>query len=145
MASTRKTCLPRESRRRVIGESHGAAGCESSLHLKVEPGSFDLNLKVGVRSLVLPLGAAVIVVSGRVVSIVQASVAGVGSVLPTWSVAWTEKVCWPSASGPSRSGLVQSARGPSSIEHWKVEFGSLEENLIFGVVPLLNGPGERSS
>ena len=41
---------------------HAPNGPESSAHLKVELGSDDLNLKVGVRLRVLPEGPAVIVV-----------------------------------------------------------------------------------
>ena len=63
----------------------------SSEHWKLEPGS-ELKSKLGVLSVVVPCGAEVIVVSGAAVSTVKLRLSGVGSVLPAWSVAFTEKV-----------------------------------------------------
>ncbi len=63
----------------------------SSEHWKVEPGS-ELKSKLGVLSAVVPCGAEVIVAVGPTVSTVKLRVSGVGSVLPAWSVAFTEKV-----------------------------------------------------
>ena len=64
----------------------------SSEHSKLEPDSEEWNSKVGVGSLVVPVGPASIVVSGGVVSTVKERVAGLGSVLAAPSVARTRKV-----------------------------------------------------
>ena len=48
----------------VSGERHGFSALPSSVHLKVVPATVDLNLKVGVRSLVFAAGFRVILVSG---------------------------------------------------------------------------------
>jgi hypothetical protein len=53
---------------------------------------------VASAELVVPDGPESIVVSGAVVSTVQARESGVGSVLPAASVARTSKVCSPSDS-----------------------------------------------
>jgi hypothetical protein len=53
-------------------------------------------------------GFAVIVVSGGVTSIVQVLLAGVGSVLPSGSVARTWNVCEPAASPLYVRGLVHA-------------------------------------
>lgn len=63
-ARTRKVWFPRSSACRVLGDLHGLKGAPSSEHSKVERFSLELNLKVGVRSRVLPPGPAVMVVSG---------------------------------------------------------------------------------
>jgi hypothetical protein len=69
----------------------------SSLHSKVLPASVAVKLKLALVLLVVAAGLAVIVVSGAVVSIVQVKLAGVESVLPAGSVAWTWKVWLPTA------------------------------------------------
>ena len=61
-----------------------------------------------------------IVVSGGVVSIVQVNEAGVGSTLPTPSIARTWKVWSPSESPAYSFGLVQAAKLPSSSLHSKL-------------------------
>jgi uncharacterized membrane-anchored protein len=70
----------------------------SSLQAKVLLASVDVKLKLALVLLVVADGLAVIVVSGAVVSMVQVKLAGVGSVLPAASVAWTWKVWLPTAS-----------------------------------------------
>ena len=68
-------------------------------------------------SLVVPVGPAVIVVSGGVVSTVKVRVAGVASVLPAGSVARTSKVCEPSsraASCTARCRARTSRRRPGT-------------------------------
>ena len=74
------------------GPLHGAKASESKRHSKVEPASEEEKVKVGVGSLVPPLGPPVIVVSGGTVSTVRPREAGVGSVLPAGSAARTSKV-----------------------------------------------------
>ena len=68
---------------------HAAYAAASRRHWNVEPSSVAVKLKVGVLSLVVLDGPLVIVVSGGVVSTVNARVAGVGSVLPAGSMART--------------------------------------------------------
>ena len=70
-----------------------ANGPASSLHAKVLPDFVAEKLKLALMLLVRAGGLAVMVVSGAVVSMVQVKLAGVGSVLPARSVAWTWKVC----------------------------------------------------
>jgi hypothetical protein len=67
-------------------------GLPSSEHWKVEFACEEVNLKVGVRSVVWPDGPLLIVVSGGVVSTVNEREAGVASVFPAESVARTWKV-----------------------------------------------------
>ena len=68
----------------------------STWHRKL-PASVAENEKLGVAWLLRSAGLPVMAVSGAAVSTVQVRVAGVGSVLPTASVAATAKVCDPSA------------------------------------------------
>jgi hypothetical protein len=56
---------------RVNGEAHGPKAWASKRHWKVEPASFEVNLKVGVGSLVGPLGPDVMLAWGGVVSAVK--------------------------------------------------------------------------
>src|SRR5690242_5298386 len=55
-------------------------------HSKARPGS-ELNVKVGVASLVSPDGPESILTTGGVVSTVQVTLAGVASILPARSIA----------------------------------------------------------
>jgi hypothetical protein len=70
----------------------------TNLHLNVEPGSLEVNSKVAVVPITLPLGGLVMVVSGGVVSVpplplgVKVRVAGVVSILPAASLAHTLNV-----------------------------------------------------
>ncbi len=66
-----------------------ANAAASMRHLKVEPVSVESKEKVGVLSLVAPVGPAVIVVFGAAVSTVKSREAGDRSVLPAASVART--------------------------------------------------------
>ena len=70
----------------------------SSEHWKLEPVSEALKLKLGAESLIKPEGPLSIVVWGGVVSTVKERVAGDASVLPTGSLARTEKLWAPSTS-----------------------------------------------
>ena len=72
------------------------ASVESRRHSKLEPGLEDSNSKLGEALLVGPAGPAVIVVSGAAVSIVKELAAGLGSTLPTASLARTSKLWAPS-------------------------------------------------
>ena len=109
----------------------------SSLHSNVEPASDAVNVNDGAVPFVGPVGPPVIVVSGAAVSTVNAASPGVASTLPAASVARTENVYAPSASGPTTRGDVQLtyvpvvAPGPSSL-HSNVEPGFVEVNVNDG-------------
>ncbi len=90
-------CGPSPCDGSVSGELHDANEPPSSAHWKPAPPSFDVNVNVGVASLVGPLGPLLIVVSGSTVSTVQVREAGLPSVLPAASVARTWNVCEPCA------------------------------------------------
>jgi hypothetical protein len=111
------------------------------LHSNVEPGSLELNEKLGSASLSGSGGDAVIVVSGSVRSIVQAWVAGVASVFPAKSVALTSKVCEPAASPVYALGEVQEAKAPASSLHSKVEPASEELKEKLASVELVGSAG----
>ena len=72
--------------------------CPFRRHLKVEPGSLEVNVKVADGLDVVPIGGDVIVVSGATESIVQAAWAGVESSSANKFIARTSNVCDPSAS-----------------------------------------------
>ena len=104
----------------MSGLEHDVQPPPSIRHSNVEPGSEELNARVGV---VLPEGldgAELIVVSGAVRSIVQVWLAGVESVLPAWSVARMSNVWLPALSVATVWGLVQVVQLPPSMRHSKV-------------------------
>ena len=76
---------------------------------------------------------------GAVVSTVQVVLAGALSFRAA-SVAFTENVCEPSASGPIDSGLVHAAYAEPSRLHWKVAPTS-DANVIDGLATLLGSVG----
>ena len=86
----------------VYGELHDEKAPPSTEHSKVVPGSGELNVKVGVGSLVSPLGPLSIWVPPGVVSTLKERKAGVASVFPEGSVARTRRSYEPSA----RTGVV---------------------------------------
>ena len=61
-------CGPAERGGVEKGELHATKGPPSTLHAKVEPGSFELNSKVAVVSVVEPGGPELIAATGGVVS-----------------------------------------------------------------------------
>jgi hypothetical protein len=65
------------------------------LHSNVAPASADEKPNEAALDATVPLGPAVIEVSGAVVSTVQVRVAGVGSMLPAPFLARVVKVCGP--------------------------------------------------
>ena len=109
VARTSKTCAPSDRAPVVNGELQDANAAASTRHSNVEPASVAVNVNVGVPSPVVPLGPAVIVVSGAVVSTVNARVAGEASALPRPSLARTSNVCAPSDSAPVVNGVEQDA------------------------------------
>ena len=68
--------------------------------------------------------------AGGVASTAHDAVAGVGSVLPTESVARTENVCEPSASPVARKGDGQAENEPASILHSNVAGPPIAVNAI---------------
>ncbi len=117
----------------------------SMRHAKVEPGLSELKVKVGVVSFDGSAGPESMLVAGAVRSIVQVSLAGVASVLPAVSVAWTSKVWLPAPrAGETVNGLVQDVQLLPSMRHSNVEPGSLELNVNVGVVSLSGLPGPES-
>ena len=81
VARTSKVCAPSANAAVVVGELHADHAPPSTRHSNVAPAS-EVNENVGVLSPVVPLGPAVIVVSGAVgsdVSTVKDRLAGVGS------------------------------------------------------------------
>src|SRR5947208_16307264 len=90
-AVTEKACFPRASRY-AFGDRQLAKRFLSSLHRKVELGSDEVNLNLAVAFLARPFGVStlwgrlVILALGAVVSMVNSSVAAVGSALPEPSV-----------------------------------------------------------
>ena len=83
------------------GPEQGANAWESKRHRKVEPGSLEQNVKVGVLSGVGPEGPEVIVVCGRTVSTVNDRET-IRLSFPGASIAFTEKVWAPFVSGAAR-------------------------------------------
>ena len=68
VARTAMPCMPSVRAFVVHGLVHAAQAPESSWHWNVEPLSLEANVKVGVLSVVVPVGPDVIVVFGAVVS-----------------------------------------------------------------------------
>src|SRR6185312_4650431 len=84
-----------------------------------------------------------IVVSGGIVSTTQVCVAGVESMLPDVSVAFTENVCEPSARLLYVVGVVHAVYAELSILHWNVlpvfvEWNANDAVFVFSTVP--DGP-----
>ena len=76
MARTAKVCAPSLSAARVLGEVQAFQLPPSTLHSKLAPVSGELNPKVGVLSLVGPVGPEVMLVSGPAVSTLKLRLAG---------------------------------------------------------------------
>src|SRR5215216_4159806 len=89
IARTWNECGPSPSEAVVLGEEQFANAAPSTRHWNVDPGSFDLNPKLGVLSVVRPSGPPVIVVTGGSVSTVNEREAGLGSRLCAGSSART--------------------------------------------------------
>ena len=143
VARTSKVCAPSVSAAVVRGEPHVANAAASTRHSKLAPASLE-NAKVGVESLVSPLGPASTVVSGGVVSTVQACVAGDSSMLNQTSTARTANVCGPSASPISALGERQAAKAAPSSEHSNVA-GSLAPNVNVAPVSRVAAGGPPAS
>ena len=93
---------------------HAANAALSSEHSYVEPSSLDENAKLALVFCVVAGGAALMVVSGAVVSmIVQTQAAGLGSTLPDPSTARTSSVCRPAPRFVYMTGSPHSLQPPS--------------------------------
>ena len=139
VARTSKVCAPSANAAVVVGDVHADHAPPSTRHSNVAPAS-EVNENVGVLSPVVPLGPAVIVVSGAVgsdVSTVKDRLAGVGSVRPTPSVARTSKTCAPSDSAPVVNGELQDANAAASTRHSKVAPASVAVKENVGVLSLV--------
>jgi hypothetical protein len=106
----------------------------SSEHSNVEPASLAVKLKLALVLEVWAGGAAVIVVCGAVVSIVQLCTAGLPSTFPAASIARTRKLCDPAASPAYVCGDSQATKAALSSEHSKLEPGSLAVKLKLALV-----------
>ena len=137
VARTSNVCAPSASTAVVNGELHEPQAPPSTRHANVEPVSVAVNENVGVLSVVVPVGPAVIVVSGGVVSTVNDRLAGVGSVLPAASVARTSNVCAPSASTAVVNGVLHEPQAPPSTRHANVEPVSVAVNENVGVLSVV--------
>ena len=128
------------------GPEQAAKASASTRHSKLAPASPEEKPKVGVVSVVRPLGPESIVVFGGVVSTVKLRLAGVGSGLPAASTARTSKVWAPSAS----AAVVwvpepeQAAKASPSTRHSKLAPASSEEKLKVGVLSVVRPPGPES-
>jgi len=132
-ARTSKVWLPSESALYAFGLEHGENGAPSSLHSKLDPGSLEVNVNAAAVALVGSAGPEPIVVSGAVRSTIQVYEAGVGSTLPTASVALTWNVCAPAARPVYVVGLVQADATASTV-HWNVDPALLELNVNVALV-----------
>ncbi|MDH4346837.1 MAG: hypothetical protein OEW31_10930, partial [Thermoleophilia bacterium] len=115
IASTARTAneWAPSARDRVTGDEQPAKAPPSTLHWKLDPGSVEVNVNVGVGSLEVDpwAGPPVIVVSGGDASTVQEREA-VGPTLPAVSVARTSNVCPPSES-PEYETPEEQAENPA--------------------------------
>jgi len=126
------------------GPEQGPNGSVSTLQAKVT-GSLAENVKEGVASPVGPVGPESMLTTGPWVSTEKAREAGVPSVLPAGSVAWTSNVWGPSGSpGETVWGVVQVSKGSESIRHSNVEPTSSEENAKVGVSSFVGPVGPES-
>src|SRR3954452_5702307 len=117
MAPPEKVCLPSASGLRIFTEVQGTNAAPSTLHWNVAPGSFELNAKLGVLSLIGPLGPDVMCVSGGVASTTKLRAAGVESGVWPLLRARTEKACVPLASVSAVNGEAHLATRSPSIRH----------------------------
>jgi hypothetical protein len=70
VARTSKVCVPSARAAVVNGVVQAVNAPASTRHWKVDPDSEEMNVKVGVVSLVVPVGPPVMVVCGSTVSMV---------------------------------------------------------------------------
>ena len=139
LACTSNAWRPTGRRPYCFGDRQPTQRLPSSRHRKVEPASFDRNANRGVLFVVFPVGPAVMVVWGVVVSTLKDRSAGVGSVFAAWSAALTSNVCRPSVRVAVSKGELQAANAPPSMRHSNVAPGSVDMKVKEGAF-LLVGP-----
>ena len=127
VAFTLNVCEPSARPEYAFGLEQAEKPAPSSSHAKLAPLSLAPKEKLGPVSLEGSEGFAVTLALGGVVSTVHVKIAGVESVLPAASVAFTSNVCWPSARPEYGSGLEQGEKPPPSSSHSKVEPASVAE------------------
>jgi small ligand-binding sensory domain FIST len=110
----------------------------------VAPGSVVANEKIEDVTTAVLDGAAVICVSGGVLSITQVAEAGVASTLPVASRARTSKVWLPSARLLNVIGLVAGAKAAPSSRASKVAVSDAA-NVNCALVPLVSASGAPAS
>ena len=122
---------------------HWTYGPPSSAHSNLAPSS-DVNVKLALVLWVSASGACTSRVTGAVVSggpIVHRKVAGVGSGVPSSSVATTEKSWTPTARPVYCAGEVQASGAALSSEHRKVDGSSVEKKPKLAVVSVVGSSG----
>ena len=140
VARTENVCEPSVSAVSRSGVVHAVHAPVSTMHSNVEPSSVAVKSNSTFTELSTVGGFLVIVVSGGVRSTVHDAVAGVRSTLPARSVAATENVCAPSATGISNGDVHGCAVAPS-IAHANVELSSVEVNSKCAVALLVSAGG----
>jgi hypothetical protein len=141
VARTSKVRAPSASAAGVYGDVHAVKDAASMRHWNVALASGEEKLKVGVLSAVGPTGPAVMVVSGGIVSTVKLRLDAVWSMIPTWSIALTSKVCGPSLSTPVVSGDVHDVNAAVSTRQANVETDSDDVKLKVGVASVVSPAG----
>ncbi|HMJ94421.1 MAG TPA: hypothetical protein VK486_01120, partial [Thermoleophilaceae bacterium] len=141
---TSKVCGPSPSAAVVWPELQEPQAPPSTRHSKVEPGSGDEKVNVGVESFVGPDGPLSIVVFGAAVSTVKLRDAGVASTFPAGSVARASKLWRPSASEAVVTGVEHEPHAPASTRHSNVEPAWLDEKANVGVASLVGPDGPLS-
>jgi hypothetical protein len=114
-----------------------AKAAPSSAHVNDEGVSVLVNEKLADVEVLGLVGLATIAVSGAVVSTIHVTFAGLASVLPARSLAFTWNTCEPSARPLYASGLLQVANAAPSNEHANVAGASvLAKEKVAPVEPL---------
>jgi hypothetical protein len=139
VALTWNVCEPSATPVYALGLVQLAKAPASSAHWKLAPAS-EVNEKLAFAEFVGFVGDEAIVTAGATVSIVQVKLAA-ALALPAASVAFTWKVCEPSARPEYAFGLVQLAKAPPSSEQVKVAPAS-DVKLKLGAAELLGFVGD---
>ena len=126
VALTWKVCEPSMRPVYDLGEVQLAKAAPSRLHSKVEPEMVEAKESEAELEFVALPGCDVIVVSGSVVSIVQAAEDGLESVLPAASLASTLNVWAPPASPEYVWGEAHDANAAPSREQRNVALASVD-------------------
>jgi len=138
---TSNTCAPSASATVVAGDVHVVNVPVSTRHAVAMGEPAVVNVKLGVVTLVAPVGPPVIVTVGATVSVVHVNVAA-APWLPNGSVARTRNVWAPSLTAGPVNGDVHAANVTTpSIWHSNVAVASVDENANVGVLSLVGSVG----